>query len=511
MKKFLSLLLIGSLVLSLAACGKNHDSSAETTTAVSTVASSADSLENIDPAATLVMTIADHKIMVPEYNFYYMTQYNQFMQTYGNYVSMLGLDVTKPFDEQECTMTEDSSISTWHDYFANSAEKQIVYTMAYYDQAQKENMQLDEASKTAIQSHLDGIAPYAQENGMTEEEYFTSCYGKGMTKEVYTEIINRYYLAVQWQTEQNELSAQKIRTDAEIEQYYNDHKDQFASVDYRIFTFASKATYAEDETDEQRAQYLEQAKADAKAMADKVKSEKDFISLAQKNASDAEKETYEDASATFRTYSGVSENDDTLGQWLYDSARKANDVTTIEDSTGTSVVMLVKPAYKDETLCVDVRHILVMTQIEGDTATDEEKAAAKAKAQEIYDAWKAGDGTEESFAAFAKEKSEDPGSKDNGGLYQNVKPGDMVQQFNDWCFDSQRKSGDTGIVETSYGAHIMYFSATGDAVWKINVREAMSTNELNTLFNSVCKDYTTEKDAMGMNAVKKVINSIEKA
>lgn len=507
MKKIFALLLAGVMILSFTACGKNQDSSGTVTTTGGTT-SAADNLQNIDPASTVVMNIADHKIMISEYNFYYMTGYNQFMQQYGSYVSMFGLDPTKPFDEQACGMAEDGS--TWHDYFSNQAEQQMIYTMAYYDQAKKENMQLDDESKQAIQGHLDSVAPYAQQNNMTEEEYFTKYFGKGMTKELYTEIINRYYLAIQWQTQKTKNASEKERTDAEIEKYYKDNVSQFASVDYRIFTFVSKATNAEDETEEQRTQYLEQTQKDAKAMADKIKSQKDFISLSQKNALEADKEKYKDDAATLRTNNGVSGEADALNKWLYDPVRKANDVTTIEDTVGTSVVMMVKPAYKDETACVNVRHVLVMAQAAGETPTDEEKAAAKSKAQEIYDAWKAGDKTEESFAALAKEKTEDPGSKESSGLYQNVKPGEMVQAFNDWCFDLQRKAGDTGIVETEYGAHVMYFSGKGEALWKINVKEAMNNKELKELFDSISKPYKAEKDALGMEAAKKVISAIEK-
>lgn len=511
MKKLFALLLAGALVLSMSACGRNGNSSAETTTRATeaeTTLSAENNADNIDPASTVVMTIADHQIMLPEYNFYYMTQYRQFMQTYGQYASMFGLDTTKPLDEQECGMSEDAQ--TWHDYFSNSAEQQIVYMMAYYDRAQKENMQLDDENKTAIQNHLDAIAPYAQENDITEEEYFTTSFGKGMTKELYTEIIRRYYLAVQWQTAQTEASANKERTDAEIEQYFNDHNKQLALADYRIFTFAFKAPDSENETEEQREQYLEQVRQTAKTMTDKVKNEKSFIALALENAPEEDKETYRKDSATLHTYKGVSGDNDTLGQWLYDPSRKAKDVTTIEDSAGVSVVMLVKPAYRDLTASIDVRHILVMTQAEGDTATDAEKAAAKAKAQEIYDAWKNGDQTEESFAAFAKEKTEDPGSKENGGLYQGVKPGEMAPEFNDWCFDSKRKPGDTGIVETDYGAHIMYFSAKGDAIWKMDAKQAMSSEELSALLDSVCEGYKAEKDALGMKAAKEIINAITK-
>ena len=112
---------------------------------------------------------------------------------------------------------------------------------------------------------------------------------------------------------------------------------------------------------------------------------------------------------------------------------------------------------------VDVRHILVKleggtTDEDGNTTySEEELAACKEKAQAILDQWLAGDMTEESFAALANEKSEDPGSNTNGGLYEQVYEGQMVPNFNDWCFDASRAYGDYGLVETNYGYHVMFF------------------------------------------------------
>lgn len=112
---------------------------------------------------------------------------------------------------------------------------------------------------------------------------------------------------------------------------------------------------------------------------------------------------------------------------------------------------------------VDVRHILVMaeggtTDEQGKTTyTDEEWAACEKKAQEVLDTWLAGDKTEESFAKLATEKTQDPGSQGTGGLYERVYEGQMVQAFNDWCFDESRKAGDYGLVKTEYGYHVMYF------------------------------------------------------
>ena len=33
----------------------------------------------------------------------------------------------------------------------------------------------------------------------------------------------------------------------------------------------------------------------------------------------------------------------------------------------------------------------------------------------------------------------------------------MVEPFEDWAIDEARKAGDTGLVETEYGYHVMFF------------------------------------------------------
>jgi hypothetical protein len=112
---------------------------------------------------------------------------------------------------------------------------------------------------------------------------------------------------------------------------------------------------------------------------------------------------------------------------------------------------------------VDVRHILV--QVKGGTTaedgsttySDEEWKTCEDAAKAILDQWLAGDKTEESFAALATEKTEDPGSKESGGLYQQVVEGQMVPAFNDWCFDENRQYGDYDLVQTNYGYHVMFF------------------------------------------------------
>ena len=147
-----------------------------------------------------------------------------------------------------------------------------------------------------------------------------------------------------------------------------------------------------------------------------------------------------------------------------------------------------------ETKAVDVRHILIYPEgatsetVRTETFSEEAWAAGKANAQAILDQWLAGDATEESFAALAGEFTQDPGSATTGGLYTDVYEGQMVQNFNDWCFDPARQIGDYGIVETEYGYHIMYYSGE-EFLWQQTVEQDVISTKTNDMVNAALEKY----------------------
>ena len=122
---------------------------------------------------------------------------------------------------------------------------------------------------------------------------------------------------------------------------------------------------------------------------------------------------------------------------------------------------------------VNVRHILALFA----GSTDADKADAQARAEEIYHDWLAGPATEDSFAALANAVSEDQGGNvTNGGIYEDIYPGQMAEDFEAWCFAADRKPGDTGIVETENGYHVMYFSSYSDITYRdMIIEEDMRT------------------------------------
>ena len=146
---------------------------------------------------------------------------------------------------------------------------------------------------------------------------------------------------------------------------------------------------------------------------------------------------------------------------------------------------------KTDTPNVNVRHILIAPEKEeGETeASDEAWDDAKEEAEDILKEWKSGEATEESFGELAKEHSAD--NADAGGLYENVYPGQMVEAFNDWCFDASRKPGDTDIVKTDFGYHIIYYvSATDEYYWKTMAENELHYTRYQEALTSITEQYT---------------------
>lgn len=128
---------------------------------------------------------------------------------------------------------------------------------------------------------------------------------------------------------------------------------------------------------------------------------------------------------------------------------------------------------KDSGLNASVRHILISPEggttdeATGETTyTDEEWAACLAKAQQLHAEWELGEATEESFAALVASNTDDGGSANTGGLYEGIYKGSgMVEPFETWCIEMTRQPGDTGLVKTDFGYHIMYF-VSGEPHWQ---------------------------------------------
>ena len=159
--------------------------------------------------------------------------------------------------------------------------------------------------------------------------------------------------------------------------------------------------------------------------------------------------------------------------------RKEGELTVIESSTGSGDSKTIKGYYvvrygsvNDNSYALaNVRHILVKfeggkTDSSGKvTYTATEKNKAKVEAEKLFAEFESGPKTEERFSMLATQHSDD-GNKDQGGLYEGVYPGQMVANFNDWCFADGRKAGDYGLIDTKYGYHLMYYVGDSETTFR---------------------------------------------
>ena len=266
----------------------------------------------------------------------------------------------------------------------------------------------------------------------------------------------------------------------------------------------------------------------------------------------------------YETVSGSVSDEDFL-DWLFSEKTEKNATYVLENAdTGYTVYLMVAPSHKaPDSDIYDVRHILVKfpeeeetadTADEAEEAAEEETTAADGetteaetteaettkeettaapevkvetldtskysdvtidlavnadtakdkatykKAQDILKEYLDGDKTASSFAKLAQEYTEDSNGAD-GGLYSDVPRGQMVSEFEDWCLKDGRKEGDVGIVETTYGYHIMYFVKRDVKTWDDDVREALASADLDTYIDELVKADDVKVDQVNDKAI----------
>lgn len=94
---------------------------------------------------------------------------------------------------------------------------------------------------------------------------------------------------------------------------------------------------------------------------------------------------------------------------------------------------------------IKARHILISTN----SSTDEKVIAAKKKTADSIVKVLNGSNWDE----ITLKHSEDPGSKDKGGVYEDFLEGDMVKEFGGYC--ATAPIGKIGVVKTDFGFHII--------------------------------------------------------
>lgn len=476
----LSLLLAMCLLL----CACSGEAGSEST-------GSTDATQTTTPYVSHAVTVGSHELDSTTFNYFYTDAIGYFYEVYydyfGSYASLYiqmytGMSPSTALGEQ---IYDEETGKTWADYFVEEALDNAKWTYAMCDLAKAQGYTMpadqqasldtliEDMEKTATHYGYDGFLGYLQE-----------LYGADATVESF---IAYYTDTIYSACFSNEYYASLTYTDQDYRDYEAGRFRDFSSYSYaacylnveEYLTWAGAGTTVTNAdgttttyTDAEKEAAVQAALQDAKLLAG-------CSSLEELNAALAGLAIYRDAEnapeASVIEDMLLSEiSYEAAVQWLDQEDRQLGDITWLEEETDGEVsgyYVLLLLDYNDNTMhLANVRHVLiafeggVTNNITGEvTYSDAEKAAARQEAEILLNDWLTGDRSDASFAEMADKQSDD---SPEGGLYENITPDtNFVENFLNWCFEGH-DTGDTGIIETEYGYHIMYYKGDSELTYR---------------------------------------------
>lgn len=474
---------------------------------------------------TITATVGDHKLNAVQINYYLndivRNQYSQWQSMYGDstsmYLSMMGVSTSTPLNEQ---VTNEETGETWADNFLHQALEKAKSDYALYDKAMAEGFKLSEEDESSIKLSLEQIKLYAlyyagQKN---PNKYLRALYGYGSDMKSYEEYTRVSYIASAYYNKNREAlkyNDTAIRTE--------DNKDlnKYTSFSYATY-YLSSSSFLEGGTKDEKGNisYTDAEKAAALKKAEEVANSllaaKDITELDTAIKALEINKDNKNAAATQNQLVMYSEIPASMQSWIADKAREKNNITVIanesttKDADGketkvTNGYYVVLFQTRDENLrpLANVRHLLV--QFEGGTTdsngnkvyTDAEKAKAKTEAEKLLDDWKKGAATEDSFIELVKKHSDDAGSKEQGGLIEDIhRNSNLVDSFKAWSVDPDRKVGDTAVLISEYGYHVMFYSSNEELTYRdYMISEDLREADITKWHEDILKNVTLKEES----------------
>ena len=295
----------------------------------------------------VVATLGDMELTNGMLQVYYWRQVYDFVESYGESASYLGLDYTADLAKQAYV----DGTSTWQQYFLKSSLQMWQTNQAFADLADKNGYELPKE----YQDFLDNLDTRLEESAKTAgyasvEEMVHKELGMGCTVQDYANYLRVYYRGYMYF---RELYDALEPTEEEIEAYYKEneaslnssgvYKDGSISVDFRhLMIYPEGGTmYADGKiyyTDEAWDVCEGEAQAILARWRAGERTEESFIELVKSYSEDTS--TKNSGGMYADTLKGdMLTNVDT---WLFDASRKPGDVELIKTENGYHIIYFVE-------------------------------------------------------------------------------------------------------------------------------------------------------------------------
>lgn len=406
-----------------------------------------------------------------EFDYHYQVASSDYISQYGPYLSYFGLDLSRDITTQMY-----SENLTWGDYFEELAVDNLAREKALLKVAKEEGFTYDVTDE--YNEYREKLKEAASEAGTTVKNYVKELYGVYATESrVKSYVQNGMYLNAYLE----QLSEQMKPGQEEIQEYYDNDKASYDSVDYRMLTvnaeLPTEPTELADPVEETTEDESEGAEGEEKAYEPSEAEIEAAMKLAKEEADQKEK--------TIRTAGELNTNKKSASvtsavrEWLFDEQRTAGDTTVIEDANyHRYYVVSFEDRYLDQTPSVDLRMVI----------TTEDNGEA------ILEEWKGGEATEESFAAICDQYNDSEMLSVEGGLFEALTSSSVPDELWAWMSESTRTAGDTTVIspENEETTYVAYYVGANDAEWILNIRNTLLSQKMSEYMDNTVGEINVE-------------------
>lgn len=405
-------------------------------------------------------TVAGHDVKVNELDYWFYSEYNQI----GQYMGITSkADLDKVYDETTGT--------TYKDLLYQMAAQNLQSTYILCDEAKAAGFK-SQTAESRVDSDIASIRAYADQQGTTADKILKMQYGNGVTVRVLEDILTRKYTAAEY-AEYLKQTAYPM-TEAEMKAVYDAAPQDYDTVTFNTFFFASDA--ASTATDAEKQLALAAAKAKAQGVIDTATDAVSFRDACEKAAGDASASSFADGAdptlAADATKADLTSNvNSDLAEYVFGADRKAGDTAVIDTESGSFAVFF-QSRQLDTTATVSYR---VLTLAQSDLAAGKTKLEGYQKL--VTD--------ENSFVDLVKKYSDDTIAF-TGGLtegvtvdtYKSDSATEVEKTLSDWLLSADRKPGDMIIIENIDSIALYYFKESVPA-WEATLASSNATAKYN--------------------------------
>lgn len=453
------------------------------------------------------MSINDKQITTSEYKYAYSLCMNEFLNKYGDKLEDLGLDTSKPFNEQ---VQDEGTGKTWEEFFITLAQQKITEINFMYDRAVEENYKYDNL-ESSVNSIIKNMERNAESDNLSMDDYLKESFVRGIKINELRAILEKY------ETAENYISVYKNGleiTNEEIEEKYNNNKSNYDLVTYRVFTMpvsdeyrrilegsgkdASKISSKDvivtnsDEFNEAKKNTRKTADEFYKQVYDEDTYKELCIKYSENNA--AKKKLYEEHDFSLHSLENSKTISKVLSEWLYDEARteKATAVIYDKDNLCYYIVYFIS-RQKNDGKTITVKNIFmpfISTDLNTYRFSEGDKKKVQEQADKVVEEYNSSGRTEQDFEKLIEKYNKNMYSMDGNGVYKVSSKSELPYAIRDWCYAEDRRAGDINLTSDNSGCYITYFSQNAETGYDEKVREDIEIEKYHKYLNerlSECK------------------------